>query len=405
MLVYAYILFFSVLITFAIIASVESKDLFNPLVIFVLPIATEVFLFSLKLSSYYTNTDLITLIFIFLIPLSFSLGYLSYAAMIPTRSKPATFLADNNISLRRLKFIIIIINLLALIVFFVESALVKPALISNSPTEAYMNFGLPVIHHFVNLLMLTLPLSVIYKRKTRKNFLFVFAFILSITIYTFIMARLQIIIVIFISFLSHYYITGIRKKTWIAFILVSLLFVGFIFPVLGVIRTNIDSSGNMQYFFDLAGMNPNKYSLGFAQIYMYSTISLKNLINVIENFKGTYFGTYSFVNFIPLLKPEYLFDIKLNDYREQVGLTTFMFGKSLYIDFKYFMHIPIFILGSISAYIYKKSRDNQIFFMLIYIVVLSRVLLISFFSDSLVGSNVVIYFVAIVLVCKYVSVK
>lgn len=391
-------------LTFILYSIKISKDIFNPLMLFVLPILIAIVLHSLQLSDYYIHNDKTVMLSLYLIPIVFSLGYILFFIIRKNTSFNLEYnILQSKINAERLHKAIILINTMAILVFLIESQIVTPALISNTPTYSYMHFGLPVLHHFVNLLLLSISLSVVNYKLFNKKKLFYFTLLLTLLVFTFIMARMMIVLTLLIVFFTFYYFS---KKNYIKFLMYSIIIIlifyyGFTF--LGELRTL--TSLNDDYFYDIANFNDRNYPSSFVQLYIYLTVNIQNLYNLLVMNVNYYFGMYTFFNILPLLNPNNLFGINFIDFQVNEGLTTFMFGRLFILDFAYCFLFFIFLFGYFIAYLYYNFMKLKIFFIFFYLVVVIKGVIMAFFSDALFGSSFLINAIVILITAKYIKMR
>lgn len=383
-----------------------TKDILNPVVIGTLPMLLAVFLHNLEWSDYYINNESSIIYIVYLIPIILSLGMLTSFLYLINNKKVlfnlSTYNLLININAKKISQLILGILFIILVVFAVESTVQTPPLFSHSPTSAYLNYGLPIIHHFITFIYIAIFLSVIYQIKTGRKVYVFFTTFLAIGLFTILMTRMQILFIFIILFFSYYYIYRLPIRKILFYLVLLLIGFYFIFAILGSLRTSLIDSTD--YYYRLAKFNQDNFDSMFVQFYLYITVNIQNLYLFISNYNNMSLGGYLIMDMFPLLKPQLLFNIDFANYRVQEGLTTFMFGKVFYIDFGYFFFFFIYIFGFLLGYFYSVMYKNIILFS-IYIVVIAKSILMLFFSDVFFSTNNLILIIFTISFVNYINKK
>jgi hypothetical protein len=306
------------------------------------------------------------------------------------------------INLSRLKSAIIFFIFAALITFVIESVFVFPPFLSKTPTRNYMNFGLPLIHHFVGLLTFNSVLTLLYLKITGKRKYFFINLFFALVLYFLIMARLMILNVLVVSFITYFIVFSIKIRAFTIFkIVIScvILFYGFI--ILGDLR--LGGIGE-DYIYYMTKVNFNQVPPSLAFPYIYITVGIQNTINVIENYEQIYFGGLTVTNLLPLVKIEHLTNSTgLIEFQVQEGLTTFIMGTKDFLDFHLLSPIFSFIKGVIVSIIYIKAKTGRLSYLFFFLSFIFPLSLMSFFSDVMFNSTFTIYALVSFFTVKYIQ--
>jgi oligosaccharide repeat unit polymerase len=391
-----YLLLLILLVFLAGSCYVKDRDLFSPILAVIFPIIFSVGLYLMQWSSYY-KFESISLVFLLLIFSTFTVGFMTVRFARSSTTNVSYKINYDSLNANRLRKVIHFLLYSAILTFIIESIIVFPPLLSNTPTFNYMNFGLPIIHHFISLLKLNCVLTIIYFKITgKKKLLFINLFV-AILFYLLIMARLMIINFFLISFISYFIIfrIHIKKTTFIKILFVSfLLLLGFIF--LGDLRL-----GNVgeNYIYNISRVDFTKIPAPLALPYIYITVGIQNAINVIESYNSIYYGSITLTSLSPLIN----INPGLKAFQVTDGLTTFIFGTKAFLDFHYFAPIISFIEGVLIGFLYTKALQGKSMYVLFFLSFLFPACIMSFFSDTIFNSSFAIFLFSSFLIARYLK--
>jgi oligosaccharide repeat unit polymerase len=348
------------------------------------PYTLGILLHSLGFSDFYNKNLIISVVIVYSMPLFLSVGILLALTVNGDRLTDSRVLNLDNLQNYSINFRVLF--LIFTTVFLLETAIFGIPLFAGSPTLAYMNYGLPVIHHLITLIYFTIIFLVALKLSKKIGRLkFLFVFLAAITVFILILARMQLLNVILIALFSYYYFANLKTGKVVFYGSLVVIFFLTSFTFLGEIRTNAVSD----YFVTLGQIN-NEAIYPFAQIYIYLTISIQNFIQLVTDIEYFTLGAYTFLSMTPLVDPSDLLPINLSNFKSSPGLTTFAMGSSFYIDFGIFSYIILFLLGYLSGYFYVQFRLGNILATLCYLGILVRVLIYGFFYDGFFVTNTII---------------
>lgn len=342
-----------------------------------------IFLYSLHISTYYEDLSSSTIVIY-----TFAILFYIIGGLIP-------IFKSNNINseldLEKLKIPLIIIKkyvhistYLGLFLFLIEVIVLgfwNIPILSNDPAKNYQEFGLPIIHNYIVLLIFSgqiYLISFIVFKKKKYILLFIMIFIILIAGLSKGVILIYLIpIIIFLLFVS-------RKKWRTLFILIFFMSILFFLP--NLIREAGKNTEALKNTWNYISGYESEYVIGQI-LYMYLTSihyvfneevkdilifgNFSNLINPILSLTFIKF----FLGTIPsdfLLSGEYYFSAwnmagGIAQLYQDFGLTSVI--------------IYMFIYGFIISYLFKK-RNLNFFSLLIFIEVYSISLLL-FYSDFL----------------------
>lgn len=357
----------------------------DPIVVIFVPLLIACYLYSLQLSSFY-HFNLSDLLVIYSGYLALFIGYYLVSMSSSKFNKLKSYYSRSITSIQCLK-LIKIISFLGILVFAVESFIVTPPLLSDTPTFNYMSFGLPVLHHFIGLLKINAFLSVILYRNTGRLKHLVYPSLVAIAIFVLIMARLMVIEYLIILIITNWQYT--TKNISLKKVVYLLLF-GFLcwvfFVQLGNIRT-----GNLSrmYLEEITGVTSVVPDI-FIFPYMYLTVGIQNMVNLINSVDSFGYGSVFLSDVIPLVNLEGIAGVDgLERFRVHKGLTTFIFGAGFYRDFGVFFLVPMFIVGCGIKYFHLKV-DKNLFYGVVYYCYIFPSIMLFFFTDSFVDTQLLI---------------
>ena len=356
-------------------------------------------LHSLALSDFYVDNKIYGSVMVQFIPLCFASG-----AIVPILCNK--FSAVNRFEFSNTRRSGYNINVaIATCVFFgtfiVEAILFGLPILSQTPTKSYMDYGLPFIHHLTTFGYFAIFLIILSVKLSNANKITALLVIILVLIsYAPILARMQILNVFLITIFSGYYLFNWSNKRILIYAGVILSAFVALFIYIGLLR--IGNSSGYEYFDKLSRINCD--CLGpFGILYLYFSISVQNTINLINLNDNYYLGLYSVLNIIPKLDPIDLLNADITGFRASPGLTTFVFGSSLWLDFGLFSLFFIVAIGFFVGLVYCSFRRGMIFSAMFYICGLVKLLIFSFFSDSFFTTGLLISLLfAISLKRKYV---
>jgi len=372
-----------------------SKSRFtHPIFAIFLPISMSWILYSLQLSRFYWyNSSGVILIFI-----SFAFFIIGFVLSYPNSNCHKIEFRKYNVSVLKLKHTIQILTVITILVFVLESIIVKPPLLSESPTKNYMEFGLPILHHFISLYKIIGFLTVLYYLKTKRKFLLIFCFIIAITMYTLLLARMMIINYIVIILISFIILRNKRINIkQVSFISILACFFLALFIVLGELRL---AGVGEEYLRTLSGVYNNNIPSSLVLPYIYFSVSNQNMLLLIENFSDFDFGLGILSSLLPVVDINIFETYAIKNFQVSDGLTTFTLGASAFKSFGYFYPLFFLFLGGLVSYFYRKSSKN-LSFQIFYVTFLYPVLVFSFFSDSLLSTSFLIFLVSSIGIGKF----
>jgi oligosaccharide repeat unit polymerase len=367
------------------VSFLKTRDILNPIIIFSIPFLIAIVLHSLSLSDFYISNYLINSFVAFLIPIFFAIGALM----------PLLVSSFSNLTLFELKkkhhkgyyTNVVLATILFVGVTVLEGNIYGFPIFSNSPTHAYTTYGFPVLHHLTSLAYFAIVLVILTVRVSIASKLFA-SFILILALLSFfpLLARMMLLNLFIVLLFSIYYFYSWSGRQVLFFGLIVVAAFLALFIYIGLFRASTDS---FSLFNELAKINCD--CLGpFSMVYLYLTISLQNTINLISEHEKLYFGLNTITSLLPLVSLSDLTSLDLNNYRASRGLTTFIFGTGLYLDFGVLSLVPIFFVGVISSLVYILFRQGRLFFTLVYLCGLVRSLIFGFFSDTLFTTSLVV---------------
>lgn len=370
-----------------VISCFKTKDILNPIVLFLAPYSAAILLHFIGFSDYYLNNSPVSVAIVYCMPMFFSVGILIAIYSNPNKLNSTNALRRSGLESYHINFNVVF--LLFVMVFLLETAIFGIPFFSGSPTLAYMNYGLPVIHHLITVIYFVIIFMLALKLSNRISSLkIIFVILLALVIFVLIFARMQAMNVILTALITYYYFYKVPYRKVIFYGLTILVCCGIAFSFLGNLRTG----GISDYYVALGEIN-NESIYPFAQLYIYITISIQNFINLVSNFESFSFGAYSLFKIIPLVDAGETLQIHLSDYMASPGLTTFSLGSSLYVDLGVFSSIAFIFAGYLVGYFYTLFRGGNVFATLCYLGILSRLLIYGFFYDGLFVTNTIILLV------------
>lgn len=379
------------------------KDILTPEVVVSIPIYTSIFLYSLMLSDFYFYENLSFLFYIFCIS-SLSLGF---STIFRSRSRSSSIdyisLIRAKISIKRLKHVVIFLWVMAIIVFIIESMIVTPPLLSETPNHNYMKFGLPVLHHFISLLIMNLFFSYIYFLLSNKTTILIINLITCMIIFTLLTQRLSIFICLIVLFSSYIFFKNKFFSLKLIFSLTFpiLFFIGF-FVFVGQERLgNVDEL----FILELTKINTNIVPTALALPYMYITAGVQNTLNTITQFNGYYGGVATILNFLPLFDMNSILEFEKLPYQFLINFTTFSFPNNLILDFSFLAPIACFAFGFLFKLVYVKAINGSLFYITIYISYFLPQGIFLFFSDNFITSSLFIYLFFAIFINSYILIK
>lgn len=368
----------------------------NPIIVLLAPLLIACNLYLWQLSSFY-HFNLSDLVIVFSGYIALLIGYylVSFSSLKSKKLRPSSFRSIPGIQYLKL---IKIISFLGVLVFAVESFIITPPLLSDTPTFNYMNFGLPVLHHFIGLLKINAFLSVMLYRNTGRLKHLVYPGLVAITIFVLIMARLMVIEYLIILIITNWHYT--RKKISLKKVTFLLLF-GFscwvFFVQLGNIRTGNLSRMYMEEITGIASDVPDVFIFP----YMYLTVGIQNMVNLVNSVDNYGYGAVLMSDVLPLVNFEGIAGVEsLEKFRVHKGLTTFIFGAGFYRDFGVFFIVPMSLVGYWIKMFHLRVDKNS-FYRILYFCYIFPGIFLFFFTDSLINTQLLIG----IIVAYYINKK
>jgi len=377
------------------------KDILSPEFTLTAPIFIALFFYSLMLSEYYYE-DIQSFLFL-LFCYIFFLGGFFVIGLNRQKNKRYVFLFMRKINSKRLLVVIKAIMILAVVTMIIESIVVTPPLLSMTPNKNYMNFGLPLIHHFISLLTLNIPLTFIYFKATGvKKFIWYNACI-SCVIFILLTQRLSLLLVLLVLLFSYVFF---NKKFFSikSFLLLSVFFMCFLwfFIIMGEARLGNVGEG---FIANLTKTDQNILPPSLALPYIYVSSGVQNTINLLVNLPQYYFGSYMAVNIAPLITPKLFFSFDPVVYQVVINFNTFIFPKSFILDFGLLAPIACFIFAALIKLIYKNSLNGSVWSVIFFLSYALPQGMFLFFSDNFFNSSLLIYLIASLAISSFIRIN
>ena len=377
------------------------RDLLSPESFIALPIFSALFFYSLMLSDYYVKDNL-SFLFLILCYCALILGFFITPAN-RYKHKNSTTIIIKGINLYRLLIVIKFLMVMAVITFIIESVVVTPPLLSNTPNKNYMSFGLPLIHHFISLLLLNIPLTYIYMKATGvKKYVWI-NIIISFFIFILLTQRLSLLMVSIISFVSYVYFN--RRFLSIKFGVLILLFLSlFLLLFIFIGEARLGGVGK-DFIFELTKVDPDTVPHTLALPYIYISSGVQNTINLFSGLPQHYYGSILIINTIPLVSPDLFFDFNPLDHQVVINFTTFIFPKLFILDFGFLAPLVCFVFSIVLKAMYKKALEGNIWSLIFYLSYVVPQGMFLFFSDNFFNSSLSIYLFASIIISSFIKGK
>ncbi|MDC0174116.1 oligosaccharide repeat unit polymerase [Pseudomonadales bacterium] len=374
----------SLYLALIVISCLKTRDILNPIVLFLAPYSVAILLHFMSFSDFYIENSPISVAVVYCMPMFMSAGIL--LAILVNSNKLSAVRSSNWAKLHNYDINFKVVFLLFVMVFLLESTIFGVPFFSASPTYAYMNYGLPVIHHLITLVYFVVIFMVALRLSNRIGSLKVIVvIILALVIFVLIFARMQALNVILTGLISYYYFYGLRPRKVMFYGLIIFVSCATAFTFLGNLRT-----GGISDHFVILGQINSEAIHPFAQLYIYLTISIQNFINLVSNIDSFKFGAYSLYSIVPLVNAGDVLQVNFSDYRASPGLTTFSLGSSFYVDFGVLSYLALALAGYLVGHFYVLFRSGSVFATLCYLGIFSRLLIYGFFYDGLFVTNSII---------------
>ena len=388
------------LIALCFLSVSKTKDILNPVIIFSTPFIFSLTLHSLQLSDFYVHNDTyLPIIITYMIPVSLSFGLCTPLLFCSFSSNVKFNIVKCHHSGYGKKIWAAVILFFG--TFLIEAFIFGLPLFSDSPTKAYGSYGLSFLHHLTTMAYVAIAFSILTLNlgKTSKiNVLIVL--LLALITFVPILARMQVLnLFIILLFANYYFYNWSAKRILFLSGVIIICFVG-LFLYIGWLRAGATDA--FDYFDRIAKINCD--CLGpFSIIYLYSSVSLQNTINLVANNDSYSYGLFTILSMVPKLDPVTILNSDPSSFRASPGLTTFTYGSILFLDFGVFSLLFNTLTGIVISISYLQFRAGSLLYMIIYLCGLVRSLLFGFFSDTLYTTSlVVIVIFAITFSYRYV---
>ena len=366
-------------------------EIFSPEVLLPVPMLLAIIAYSLGLSDFYESRGL-ELLYLYQNILFFVFGCFLVRA-------PAKF--QLSINMKRLPVAVVGTALLACSAFLLIASFKEVPYFSPTPNQAYVNFGLPIISHFVNLFFIAGALAVLNFKSTGNYFLLGFVVVLATAVYSVMTQRLSLIILV-ISIVGIY-LSSVHKPRFFLMLLVAmstvLCFLGM-FIVIESVRLAGVWSG---YKIFVSGVSQDWLPEFLVLPYMYLTSGVASALILISELEFFGYGSAMIQSVVPFGSSwvhSFADDRAL--YQVAPSFTTLSFPAQLFLDFGYFSVFTALLLGVVSRFLYDRGK-RRIEYALFYYVYVAPKLTFSFFSDGFFSSSLFFMFGFSILIGGFIK--
>lgn len=395
-------LLFGIMILFILLGILITKRIFNPLTVFNAIWLTVIGFYQLRLSYLQDVLSNETIGLFIICVISFSISFLlNYC--FKYRNRELEKEKDEVIEYNTIK---------KLLVFWVVVEVIETLWSGGIPiiwslvgsSKTYFDYGIPSVHGLMNAVGLVIIMLCYYlyeyKKSTEglkeKKLLYIIVFMLFfylclITRQIIISAAIQLIII------KLYFV---KKIPWKKLMILALL--GIIaFGLIGNLRTGYDG------FLSVAMMkgNVNSFFIGIYWVYMYLTMTVANINNVVLLGISGY-GLYPITStYIPTVISNILFagsNVVIPDYLVTPAFNVSGFFIDFYLGYGNLGVIIISIVyGLLGGMILKKEKKNRNEKNILYSAIYMQIIVLSFFYNHLLYLPSGFQFIIIYLLYKY----
>ena len=366
-----------------------------------------------KFSRLQFNWDAMDWLIVLLGILAFLLGtYISYVLNINKKFLSSSYIRSTIRGIiidERKLFNIILISFLIWVICFIAEWQIEGYLpiFTNKPDTARTQFGVFGLHIIVSSVNVVLFLIIQYfilvrRHKMKKSFLIIF-FIISMGNYILIVQRYGLFLLIMMAFCLYYY-SGKKISGRTIIIFASLI----VLTIIGIQSLRVSELIKVYIIYNSKIKFPMKYA-ELAIPYMYLSMNLENFVRFYSEIENHSFG---------FLSTEFIFHFFGSKYfiAEYFGFEKFKYFIGGYNTYPYFWPyyydfgvfglglIPLVIGFIISEIYYFLHRNPSLALLAVYSVAFS-VLMVTFNSDPLTKTEMVLSYSMIIVTQLFITKK
>lgn len=399
------ILLICILIFFALFSYIIHRHIFNFQTIFLGIWCVILILYSFQLSYLLEDLSPKTLSYMMLVFLSFVMGYFYIFTLNLPSYKRVRSLKPNFSKIKiRINEIFLDISFYLIVIITIIQGIYSggyPIIwLALGDHKTYFDFGIPTFNGlFLSfLLFYSMLLYIELVKNPRKKYILYFIGVILIPIII-ISRQVLITLIIQLTIIHHLYIRRINFSRLLPVIILVII----LFGVVGNFRTGLD---NFLYISQYKGEQMNYFLSGFYWAYIYLTMQLAHINNLITYIDFDYgYGKFMFESFLPTVFLDFFYSNVT--YSKPVFLvhpnfTVSSYMTSPFLDFGILgLCFYTFIIGALSCYVYHNLRLETTAKNFMIYVVLLQIIMMSFFVDFLLYLPVSFQFCWILVLKKY----